>query len=289
MPGNLISPVGPSPIFCYHGDALIVGATWGLNVTNPSTLVYYRMIVNGQRQEFTQTLSSTSSTPAFQNLQIPLPEGWLIGVTILGTASTVPQQGAISVQVGLARGLQGPIATNAQSAPISLISGCTGNYPLSWPYVGAANPVTQPGYLASVAVSNPSAGANLSYTLSPSIERWTFQNIRLKLVTSSTAGSRQVQLLFTDASGNVYFSAQAQCTQPASQTNTYSFSPGVGPTFQGAATATVAPAGADIQVPLPAILQANDATVISTVITNIQTGDQISAVVVRASLQHELD
>jgi hypothetical protein len=58
------------------------------------------------------------------------------------------------------------------------------------------------------------------------LKQWWVRSIYVKLVTTATGGNRQVDVLFTDASNNIFAKYVAGAVQTASLTREYIFSPG---------------------------------------------------------------
>lgn len=289
----------PWAIQTRQGDFLIENTT-GVGAVS-ITMTWRMILATGERQEFQRTGLSVSGGNGPNYNSFPLPEGWLIGVSILGIGS-VADNSQTYYQVWVGRNAY----STPNTAPMQLI-GCStsGAYGLGWP--GGCNrpPTDGQGLNQSCAIANPAAGVNLSQNLNGTTnitcngianlvqgqKHW-LSNIRFTLTTDANAAARQVCIRLTDANGNIYYGYCIQATQAASTIVTYDFTAGVGPTFLGAAALTVIPttnvAGTanEVQGTLPDNLQFSDATVLTTRIVNIQVGDQISAVVVRPFWSH---
>jgi hypothetical protein len=297
MPGNMMASQGG--LYCRQGDVLLMALTPAIALTG-TYYVYYRMQQSSDGQvvdNFTAFSGVALAAVAPNYFQVPLPEGWLLAASIcnLTVAQLAGASGAVLAQLFLSPGniAQQPVVPQPfMQAAVCLIAQCIpAEQTASW--VSSGTPSARFGtdgapFNQSFAVSNPAAGANFSYTALLSY-RYEIINIRLQLVTAVAAGSRQVGIKFTDTLGNVFCSVFAQGTQTLSQTNQYNFAAGVGASIGTAATLIAIPTADDIQVPLPAGLQINDATVISSVVNNIQAADQISAVVIRAKTWNEQD
>ncbi len=119
-----------------------------------------------------------------------------------------------------------------------------------------------------VPVASPAAGAGFTYTVSGSYwER--IAALAFTVVTDGNAATRQVLVAFKDGSATNIASTAGGGTQTATLTRLYSFTPN-----QTAASGLV---GTSLLAPLPVIfLQPGFTMVVS--ITNIQVGDQISAI-----------
>ena len=119
-----------------------------------------------------------------------------------------------------------------------------------------------------VALPNPAAGAELSYSL-PGSEYTLVHAVTFKLVTSSSAATRTVFLDFVDGSATIIARHSPGFTQAASKTTVYTF--GVDLLSYGANDA--AAMGAPL---LEMFLRRGQK--ITTTITNVQSADQISDV-----------
>lgn len=119
-----------------------------------------------------------------------------------------------------------------------------------------------------MAVANPAAGAGFTYTVGGNYwER--LAAISFTLVTDANGATRQVLLAMKDGTGTNIASTAAGGTQITALTRLYSFVPN-----QGTAPALI---GTTFLAPLPVLfLQPGFSVVVS--ITNVQVGDQVSAI-----------
>jgi hypothetical protein len=282
---NSTSPVGPAPIEITQGDVLVLNPTGmpGAGFTN--NLVYYltyRMkLTDGAIKTFFQGPITMNSVNVGTPVTWALPAGWLLSVTV-GQQNPV-QRGQILTQVFVGK-LISPIYNYIDYCLISTTM--AGFQSVTWPMSHLQQSSDGPGILISYTVTNPATATNWTKTFLIGV-RSKVVNIRFQLVTSATAGNRQVCIAFTDSAGNIYASKCAQALQPASQTNTYNFAVAVGSDFQGAAALVAIPNNDDITVALPFNLGWNDASVVASTVTGLQVGDQLQNIVIRTETWHD--
>lgn len=286
MPSNILSPVGPSPIEVTNGDVLIINDTSAAGVggasTRPELITWRIKCLDGIIRSYSQSITTIMTGGETINV-IPLVPGWLLGVGYTPTTAA-GQTGQVYAQVYFGK----PSLSGGVVLDTLLMAGCPpGFQTISWPAQTKLN-TDGPGVLARFTVSNPASATNFTTTLTFGL-RVQHINWRFRLVTSATAGNRQVGLRFTDASSNIYFDTFAQVSQPASETVDYNFSAGVGPNFVGAATLIAVPTPDNVQCAMPNGLFSNDATVVASVVTGITTGDQISAIVGYVNVWNEIN
>lgn len=292
----------PGSYQTYQGDFIIQNDTGGVGGAS-FTLTYRMILASGERKEFQQTGlgGSAGNGPSYNSF--PLPQGWLVSWSLTLIGGNV-DSGQTYAQVFLGRNFS-PIPNAASTQ----LLGCqlSSNYSCGGPGPAWRAPTDGQGLNQSCAIANPAAGVNLSQNLNGTTnitcngtanivtgqKHW-LSTIRFTLTTDANAAARQVCIRLTDANANIYYGYCMQATQAASTIVTYDFTAGVGPTFTGAAALTVIPttnvAGTanEVQGTLPSNLQFFDATVLTTRVTNIQVGDQISAVVVRTFWSHHV-
>lgn len=299
MPGNILSPVGPSPLYVQQGDCLILDVT----AQQPTASIYkvgYRMIRVADGQPFVGeflTAAAVNAGPTYTYQA--LPEGWLLGVTITQefVGASVPtlagQAGFNLVQlyVGQANTGIGSLGIETDSTiggGMLLISASPPAFQtLCWPSSGTRLGTDGAGTNNTLTKANPAAGVNFSFSFNAVLRTQVF-NVRFRLVTDANAANRQVGITFTDANANIFSSSFIQATQAASLTVDYNFAVGVGPSFPGAATLIAIPTGDDVQGALPPVC-ISDTTVLASVVKNIQVGDQISAITIRCQTWNEQD
>lgn len=124
------------------------------------------------------------------------------------------------------------------------------------------------GDLQPIIITQPAVGANISYQLA-SGNVFKFISLRMVLVVDATAVSRFVVFRF-EHGGEIFFQASVAGVQSASQTRTHCLA-AFGNYINSADTTHMIPSPPDFFVP--------GGTRITTVITNLQAGDQISAAV----------
>lgn len=316
MPGNILSPVGPAPIYVEQGDQLTLNLTapWPLigtglgngqggNVTGTYVISIRMTLASGQKYESQQipiaiSLTSGAGNPNYFLVQDPnfgnLPEGWLEAVSICWQAGNA-QAGFVYAQVFLGKGTyvnSGALATQFSGTipnyqPYCLIArAMPGNYTFTWPGSTPMAGIDGPGSIINIQPANPAAGANLSYTF-PAAFRYQILNVFFQLATSSQAGNRYAQINFVK-NLKTLLTSSASTAQAANFTSLYNYMPGVGPS-----SATTSTAIQEQIIPLPGTIVldcAADASsnIMNTNIYNLQTGDQISNVNIRAFVWNEI-
>ena len=124
------------------------------------------------------------------------------------------------------------------------------------------------GALRSITGATPAAAAEISETV-PTGARWELIALRTQLVTSATAGARR-PILFLDDGANVFARLSNSSTLAASLTGNFTWIEGSGaPSLDG---------GTDFQAAVPSGVRLGSGYRIRTSTTNIQAGDQFSAV-----------
>lgn len=210
---------------------------------------------------FTQSFLP-ASTRAIQEFQIPLSEGYLLGL-LISTPSPGLRKGQCYVQVFLGRT---PIGGGVDLVPL-ISSYVASEYSPGWPLGPAMTSVDGAGVIRSIQATNPGAGADFTVTV-PAGARWQLLGLNYQLVTSAAVATRTSQLVIDDGANVVFQNTQA-AGQAASLTEQYCYTPlgGNSPVAQGASLLSLAPS---------AFLAAGYR--IRSVTANIQAGDQYSLI-----------
>lgn len=215
---------------------------------------------------FSQTPNTnrTLNTSTFQ-----LPAGLLTAVVVTNSGSTA--RGQTFVQVGLIWG------TNISAAsPNEVTSILIQNYVdigPAWNATGQSSPLIDPrdgkGFIKSVSLPAPAAGADYATVTVPTNARWVLRAFQGKLTTSGVVANRSFAILFKDASSNILGGSVAN-NQIASLVGDY-----VAANGNGNGVNTVANNGWGMMplspIPLPSGYQVSFAT------NNKDTGDQWAA------------
>jgi len=242
-------------------DDIILVRVWTPLLTSTVNVSLRYQGVNGEiRPEFfTQSIGATASS--FATIKIQGSEGYLISATV-ECPGTIRGQCFISLELQRGQGSQD--ATFGQL----LISGYPGsNQRIGYPQTPCYSPLDGRGAMKSNITGSPAAGADWSQAV-PSGVNWILRSIGAQLVTSASVATRSVVLNIKDGGGNIILQSAASITQAASLTFEYSF-------FNGAFSAA-GPAAA--QGGLPAEFRLLAGWTISVTTTNIQAGDQWSAI-----------
>lgn len=138
---------------------------------------------------------------------------------------------------------------------------------ISWPAQPQLIPLQRSGKYHTISGANPAANAEWSITI-PATQWWLVRAIRATLVTDANAANRRVALSIDDNGGLVQLIGSA-ATQVASQTTIYNWAPGN--------VVIDDQVGLRQYAPLPNGLLLPAGTVISSVTTNRQAGDDWGA------------
>jgi hypothetical protein len=128
------------------------------------------------------------------------------------------------------------------------------------------------GQLQSVAVGNPSAGANFSTTV-PAGVVWRLVSLTVQMVTSAVVANRGMRLAVQDAGGNVLIRTAPNFLVPASSTVIYTAGAGM-------PAGNLHPTGTQIvAMPLPQEVYMLPNYLIASSVNAQDVGDQLSAIV----------
>jgi hypothetical protein len=219
--------------------------------------------VAGEVTPFVQTIAPASDRTA-GTTDFRLGDGWILNVSARVTSGD-PQVGQVYVRLLVIRGLG--------AAPINigtLAQGYATNADdLAWPGAPIRSSVEGPGWIRTLTVADPAAGADFAATV-PTGARWRPLAVHWQIVSSATAANRETALRLTDGTNEI---AIVPCgvTQTASTTRRYSF-------FH------TAPRGAGsvqlhVIAPMPR-LDLVAGNTIESVTAAIDATDQISAIVI---------
>jgi hypothetical protein len=197
---------------------------------------------------------------------IHLAEGYLLSVSAISTSATT--RGMTFVRAFILRGIA-PTGT-LPIAEVLFADYVTQYQAIGWPGSPVRYPTEGPGEVASLIVSNPSAGADWSYGFWQ-YSRTLINSIGAVLTTSSTAGSRYVQIQIKDLAGHIIWLGSPSVAIAASTTTQCSFA------YAPPATTLVS---TNVFAPLPLRSFIQGAGYIGTVTSGIQSGDQWSAIYV---------
>jgi hypothetical protein len=214
------------------------------------------------------TLSLSQSYPllqtrAPQQFVFPLQEGLL---TVLGAAISpaFSRKGQTHVTVILQRGesflggQSGQLFSGYVCSPTSI----------SWPGTSPVYPTDGAGWLHSVNLGNPAAGAEILFTV-PFNARWRMRSFAANYSIANSGIARTHHIQIKDASGNLVYQAAAQQTAAINQPVVVSASPGGN--LSTADTQT-------INLPLPGDTILSQGFTIGTFTSQIVAPDQYSAI-----------
>jgi hypothetical protein len=202
----------PGMVYTQLQDRLLVRAFNQTAAAVTLAITGRLMLLDGQVIIISGNLIAAAN--AVTPLLIDLAEGFLLDLTI-GTAGAAFQRGTVIVQAGLARG----VTANFTQGSL-LISGYpAGTSVLGWPFSTLQNASDGQGFLSNVAVGNPAAGADWTYTV-PAGLRQRFIGAVAQLTASAAVANRTVILVLDDGT-NTLASATSPVPQTASQAIVY--------------------------------------------------------------------
>lgn len=244
---RLLMPIGPIP---GQPDAKADAGTLAAQAP--------RGWINVIQREFFPTSDRSPNT-----FLMDIAEGYLLSVSVAYDFNLgVVNRGQAFVTIGLARNTPSP------GRFIQLIEDDIGlEMDLAWPGGTIRAPTEGPGFIHSVAVANPAAGADWSFTI-PTGSRMRFRAGGAQLVTSATVATRATGFHATDGVTEYMFAPAVQ-TQAASLTVRYDYLPG--------ATA-VALVGTQTSISLPSDPIFPAGHTIGSATGGIQAGDQWSGI-----------
>lgn len=158
-----------------------------------------------------------------------LHEGYLVSAVIKATAGS-PHRGQTLASMLLAR----PPAATFEPKMLLAQDYVTGSYGPLWPGGRQNLGVEGPGFLYSIALSNPAAGADWTQTV-PTGARWRIRDITATLATSAAAGNRTPMLIWDDGA-NAFAQIGPSATEAPSSTTRWDWIqtlPSLGNVVQG--------------------------------------------------------
>lgn len=262
-------------IYVVPADTLLLNVTAEFALFPSINLAYRLLLTDGTVQTFLQAFQITNGNGE-NTFSVQLPEGWLLSVTVEANTANIPT-GAVYAQVFLIRGASGNLVW-----PTLLLGEYINSFfHIAWPGTPIRIPTEGRGFTQAINPANPGAGNNFSFTFDQRF-RWRLDSLAFKFTTSAVVANRSVRLLIgTVALFNMAIPAPG--VQAASTTLDYTWGTGLP---YGATDATFG-----FTAPLPANLEWSTASHLPliTSIGNIDVGDTITAVIIRATSWIESD
>ncbi len=137
---------------------------------------------------------------------------------------------------------------------------------ISYPLIHSSDQRPSGGFLTSQDTADPAAGAQLDYFI-PSAQSWKIFFANMTLVTDATVANRRLHVNFVDSGGSIC-RCIASVDQAASVTRNYSIAPY--PSLLTAGDNT------DILIPMPTNIILRGDSEITTTVTNMAVGDNLS-------------
>lgn len=211
---NLASVQPPSNLYVGPDDFLEVEAQSELS-TEKIQIFARLMLVTGEikQQAYTMPVGGANPNPVV----FALAEGYLLSLQVFPSVTTT-QRGQLYVTVFLKHG---PLATSGNLNAILAQGYIDAVTALAWPGGYMEPSVSGQGAITSVAVTNPAAGADFSFTV-PTGERLRLRSLTATLTTAVAVANRQPVLNITDGT-SILFSIVPTVVQTASLAVRYSW------------------------------------------------------------------
>jgi hypothetical protein len=217
-------------------------------------------VVVGQKQFTNIPVSATAVFP------VDIPEGYLLGLIILGDTSLL-KRGQTFVSVLINRGGQ------VGGVPeVNLVQDYVSDHNrVTWPYGRTITSTEGPGWLHTVTVGNPAAGADWTFTV-PNAVRWRINSIAAVLTTSATVASRLPQLTVQDVGALTTYKAAANSLITASLVTLVAAAPA------SIGSSVAVPPAQAVLIPTPSDFIVEAGWIIQTNTVALQAGDQWSSI-----------
>lgn len=253
----------PSPFYVELNDVLRL-VVWN-SLANVKVLLMGRfMLTDGTIVPFATSFIPTSDRVA-NTFFLPMGEGYFLDIV---AQSSIPTPGPIRGQtfaiIDILRGGQINALRTAVLASDYLVDGVA----ISWPQSPIRQSVEGPGFIQSLQIANPAAGANWIATV-PTNARWRIRAATFVLVTSAAVATRIVELDALDNAGNILNVFPPFSSQAASLNFRYNVSN---------VTANPAPDNTQVNIPIYADLQLMAAWKFQSAVQAIQAADQLSSI-----------
>ncbi len=255
---KLVTP--PSLVYIDRDDTILV-RVFNSTAGNTIRISARLLLANGQINR-TQAIIPITGNRVENDFIVTLAEGYLLSL-VIDNATVAPVQGQCYVEALL---FQGPALTGFNEELL-----CFG-YVSALNHVGYPNgtnslPATGTGFIHSVQVANPAAGADWTFTV-PTTTRMRIVSLAATLTTAVAVANREPQIIIDDGV-NTYWEAEVAVNIPASTVNVIT------------ATALSIPNGivtTTQNIPIPPALILPNGHRLRTNTVGIQAADQWSAI-----------
>jgi hypothetical protein len=217
-------------------------------------------------QTITALLQVAAANATTQAISIPLSEGYLLSVAVVEQSTNAPTRGVCFCRAFISRGptqVTGPFA-----ARVLLADYVVSNGPIGWPEGRVLAPTEGPGDLRAIAVGNPAAGSDWTFTV-PANTRMRIQAVGMTFVASAAVANRNVRLMFSDG-GNPYWRSSGQAVITAGQTKG----------IYGSPQSVVQNLGGEMNIPTPIGLIMLAGQLIQSATQALDAGDQFSQIII---------
>jgi len=183
--GNIPAPTG---LYVTDNDFLRIVSQTTLN-SQPFTVSYRLIVADSGDISVGQTLFTPPSDGSVQVFNIPLTEGFLLGVSITSAAGASNPRGSCFISLQLGTGS----TASPQAVQILCQDYISLNYGIAWPGGAIRNSLDPHGLITFFTAANPGAGADFSFAVTPAM-RFKLLALTAQLTTSAAAGNRSPAL-----------------------------------------------------------------------------------------------
>jgi|SRR5882724_6224022 len=254
----------PSILYIDYDDALAISAA--TSQVSEILTVNVRLLEPDGRLQDMQFKIAPVNTRAVARLVFPLTQGYILSISAAAAVATT--RGMTFLRVGIQRGASGPVQPSQMLFADYVTTLATSAYP----YGRVLAPTEGPGWINSLIVANPAAGAEWTQAV-PVNTRWRIRSAGWQLNASATVATRVPGIKLSSTQGLMWVSDPNMTVVAGGVANI--FAAGIVP-FTGGnpAIITVALPPDLVMTGLPA----NVDTIGSSTLA-LQAGDQYSAIV----------
>ena len=254
----------PSPLYIHEDDKLLI--TFITSQAGVTITARYRLLLPTGEVKIGEHRFVSDATRTPTNTTFGLTEGYLLSLVVFCSTTDIGR-GRFYVRAAIGR---------SSAATNDLVETLCAGYleaqrGLSWPF-GTIEPACGgQGNITDATGADPAAGVEWSITV-PFGARWRLISVHASLVTDATVANRFAMINVANTGGLRIFRANSNTAHTASINGLYSFS---------AAPRTVDGANNTFNIGLPPDLWLLSGDVISSIVQNLQAGDNWGAPVAR--------
>jgi hypothetical protein len=249
----------PAPLYVSSDDVLLVQVN-NTNATSPTVNIGIRFLSpDGQLMPQLETIVPSSSG-AVNTKQIPMQEGFLLGLVVSSPLALMRGECFVSVYIvrGFGLGSQATFHKLSQGYVTIFDS-------LAWPGGAMESSTSGQGNLRSITGTAVGAGVDISEVV-PGGRRWRLLTFRAQLTASAAVANRAPSFQISESIVRPLYAIDPLQAQTASQAFVYNWARGIGNRFANVGNVNQ-------NAPIPDMLLFAGNT-IKTVTANLQAGDQ---------------